>query len=88
MSSRKRLEGVDTIVVVKTATAEPVIEKTYENAEPMPEDVVDPVVEDAEPSQPAKLEEAKPINDEPKVEEPAKVEEPKSDVVAPAPTTI
>jgi Flp pilus assembly protein TadD len=74
LSSRKRLEGVDTLVVVKTATAEtpkaPGGEKTYENAEPMPEDVADPVetVEEAVPSEPEKIEpvtEVHDVNDEP-----------------------
>jgi hypothetical protein len=46
-ASRKRLEGVDTIVVVKTAKVEkkdapkPPAEQTYETREPSPEDVVD-----------------------------------------------
>ena len=47
-ASRKRLEGVDTIVVTKTAKTEtkPEIDQTYELREPMPEDVDD--VEDVE----------------------------------------
>lgn len=70
MSSRKRLEGVDTLVVVKTAAAavpKASSEKTYETAEPMPEDVADPVAEPA--VEPAKVETAPAVvpevNDEP-----------------------
>ena len=73
-------------------------EKTYENAEPMPEDVMPPVVEEPAPvvEEPVKVEAAKPeVNDEPaavdtpKAEEPAKVEAPAAEtpaVVAPAQT--
>lgn len=73
-ASRKRLEGVDTIAIVKTAKVEPpkLEAKTYENAEempPMPEDSVEP----ADVVEPAKIDE--PRVEEPTVEEPAPVVE-------------
>jgi tetratricopeptide (TPR) repeat protein len=76
LASRKRLEGVDSIAMYKTAKATKVEEKTYENAEPMPEDLEDPILEEAEASDPSKLEAPAEIDDEPKVDEPATTEEP------------
>lgn len=74
-SSRKRLEGVDTIIVMKNAP----VEKAYDTREEMPEDVVgaDPIVEDVvEDAAPdvqveVKVDDVKldDVDDEPKVED-------------------
>ena len=94
MASRKRLEGVDSIAAYLATKETKVEEKTYENAEPMPEDIADPVLDEAEPSDPTKLEEAKEIDDGPKVDAPKAeindeptVEEPAKTETAPAPAT-
>ncbi|MBA3465410.1 MAG: tetratricopeptide repeat protein [Deltaproteobacteria bacterium] len=82
MQSRKRLEGVDSIAMYKEAKESKVEEKTYENAEPMPEDV-EPMVEDRQTGEEPAVVEPKPeakvetVDDEPKDETPA----------APAPAT-
>ncbi len=85
-ASRKRLDGVDTIVRTATAETPKVEDKTYETAEempPMPEDVVEPVV--VEPA-PAAVE--APTAVEPKAEEPAPVVEETPPPAPPAPATI
>ncbi|MBA3819229.1 MAG: tetratricopeptide repeat protein [Deltaproteobacteria bacterium] len=94
LASRKRLEGVDTIVVMKDPpTSEPkvgaegsVIEHGYEHSEPMPELPVTEVIEDDEDvSEEPKVEESgvdavrEIVDDEPKVDEPTV--EPKVDAV-------
>ena len=88
-ASRKRLEGVDSIAMFKK-TESKTEEKTYDNAEEMPEDTVDaPIVEDRQPD--VKVEEPKPEAkaaepvkvEAPKAEEPAKAEAPKTETPAP-----
>lgn len=77
-ASRKRLEGVDTIIVMKSEPTES-MDKTYDISEPMPEE---PEVTDDGSEEPAVEE----TTVEPKVEEPTP-EEPETDVPADAAVT-
>ncbi|MDX2091686.1 MAG: tetratricopeptide repeat protein [Kofleriaceae bacterium] len=81
-ASRKRLEGVDTIVVMKEAPAP--VETTYETREEMP--AVEAVVEDAPADAEAHEQAHEPDVDAPKVEEPKvealELDEPKGETPA------
>lgn len=75
LASRKRLEGVDTIVVVRESKVE---EKTYEDREEMPEvpeDMVEEVPEPMAPIEPTSEVTIETTVDEVTVDEPAKVED-------------
>ncbi len=82
-SSRKRLEGVDTIVVMKAAKTDRKVENTYDNAEPMPS----PEDADAVPKLDITIDEVQVDEPEPKAPEPkADVDEP--EVKAPEPEVV